>query len=185
VEDLTANVAEYVYTDAVASWLYLNGATVSRATYSLIFAKYGTTFGAGDGSTTFGLPDTRGRFPVTCGTNAACNLGDNDGVAEGSRQPKHTHAFVLNAGSHTHPATGLNITPNPHSHSQGVTGTWLAQPGTSSSPQTLTSTGNTSLSITGNTGPAGVSVGGSVGTGMAGSDAVAHIALGSIVAFIG
>lgn len=41
----------------------LEGATVSRTTYAALFAKYGTTYGEGDGSTTFKLPDFRGRVP--------------------------------------------------------------------------------------------------------------------------
>ncbi|KYG64795.1 hypothetical protein AZI86_11360 [Bdellovibrio bacteriovorus] len=45
-----------------AGWLEANGATVSRTTYSALFSAVGTTFGAGDGSTTFQLPDLRGEF---------------------------------------------------------------------------------------------------------------------------
>lgn len=41
--------------------IWLEGATVSRTTYAQLFAIYGTTYGAGDGSTTFVLPDCRGR----------------------------------------------------------------------------------------------------------------------------
>jgi hypothetical protein len=48
---------------APAGWLKANGATVSRTTYAGLFAVIGTTFGAGDGSTTFTLPDFRGTFP--------------------------------------------------------------------------------------------------------------------------
>jgi microcystin-dependent protein len=44
--------------------LKLEGQTVSRTTYADLFAAWGTTYGAGDGSTTFGLPDMRGRVPV-------------------------------------------------------------------------------------------------------------------------
>jgi microcystin-dependent protein len=43
-------------------WLKANGAAVSRTTYSALFAAISTTFGAGDGSTTFNLPDLRGEF---------------------------------------------------------------------------------------------------------------------------
>lgn len=43
-------------------WLKANGAAVSRATYAGLFAAIGTTFGTGDGSTTFNLPDLRGDF---------------------------------------------------------------------------------------------------------------------------
>ena len=45
-----------------AGWLLCNGAVVSRTTYAALFAVLGTLYGAGDGSTTFGLPDLRGRF---------------------------------------------------------------------------------------------------------------------------
>lgn len=43
-------------------WLRCNGAAVSRTTYNKLFTAIGTTFGAGDGSTTFNLPDLRGEF---------------------------------------------------------------------------------------------------------------------------
>ena len=47
---------------APAGWLKANGAAVSRTTYAALFAAIGTTYGAGDGSTTFNLPDLRGEF---------------------------------------------------------------------------------------------------------------------------
>ena len=47
-----------------AGWLLCDGATVSRTTYAGLFAAIGTQFGAGDGSSTFRLPNMRGRFPI-------------------------------------------------------------------------------------------------------------------------
>lgn len=47
---------------APSGYLKANGALISRAVYSALFAAIGTTFGIGDGSTTFGLPDLRGEF---------------------------------------------------------------------------------------------------------------------------
>jgi microcystin-dependent protein len=47
---------------APTGYLKANGATISRTTYATLFAVIGTTFGAGDGSTTFQLPDLRGEF---------------------------------------------------------------------------------------------------------------------------
>lgn len=44
-------------------WLKCNGAAVSRTTYARLFAKIGTVYGAGNGSTTFNVPDIRGEFP--------------------------------------------------------------------------------------------------------------------------
>lgn len=73
-------------------WLLANGAAVSRASKARLFSVYGTTFGAGDGSTTFNLPDLRDRYIIGVNTNALgtqiaeqlpnikgiCNLGIAD-----------------------------------------------------------------------------------------------------------
>ena len=48
---------------APSGYLKANGALLSRTTYAALFAQIGTTFGVGDGSTTFALPDLRGYFP--------------------------------------------------------------------------------------------------------------------------
>lgn len=61
-------------TDVPEGWLLCNGATVSRTTYSRLFAKIGTKYGAGDGSTTFGLPNLDGR--VLQGTTNTGNVGN-------------------------------------------------------------------------------------------------------------
>ncbi|WP_077581781.1 phage tail protein [Rodentibacter caecimuris] len=55
-------VAYFASTSAPTGWLKANGAAVSRTTYAALFAAIGTTFGAGDGRTTFNLPDLRGEF---------------------------------------------------------------------------------------------------------------------------
>ena len=55
-------VAHFAMSAAPAGWLKANGAAVSRTTYAALFAAIGTVFGAGDGSTTFNLPDLRGEF---------------------------------------------------------------------------------------------------------------------------
>ncbi|MDA7086509.1 tail fiber protein [Pseudomonas sp. SA3-5] len=55
-------VAPFARSTAPSGWLKANGATISRSTYAALFAAIGTTFGAGDGSTTFQLPDLRGEF---------------------------------------------------------------------------------------------------------------------------
>lgn len=55
-------VMHYPVNSIPAGWLKANGALVSRTTYAALFAVIGTTYSAGDGSTTFGLPDLRGEF---------------------------------------------------------------------------------------------------------------------------
>jgi phage-related tail fiber protein len=53
----------YAADTAPLGWVKANGAALSRSTYANLFAAIGTTFGVGDGSTTFDLPDMRGEFP--------------------------------------------------------------------------------------------------------------------------
>lgn len=55
-------VASFARNTAPTGWLKANGAAVSRTTYATLFAAIGTTFGVGDGFTTFNLPDMRGEF---------------------------------------------------------------------------------------------------------------------------
>jgi hypothetical protein len=55
-------VEMFAMNTAPNGWLKANGAVVSRTTYAALFSAIGTTFGAGDGTTTFALPDLRGEF---------------------------------------------------------------------------------------------------------------------------
>ena len=59
----TGTVVPFAGPSAPTGWLFCFGQTVSRTTYAALFAALGTTYGAGDGSTTFVLPDLRGRLP--------------------------------------------------------------------------------------------------------------------------
>ena len=63
-------------------WLVCNGSAVSRTTYADLFAAIGTTFGAGDGSTTFKLPDYRGDFlrGYLSGTSSAIGTRQAEGL---------------------------------------------------------------------------------------------------------
>ena len=60
--ELVGEVAFFARSTTPSGWLKANGAAVSRTTYAELFAAIGTTFGAGDGRTTFNLPDMRGEF---------------------------------------------------------------------------------------------------------------------------
>lgn len=61
-------VSPYAGSSAPSGWLICDGSAVSRTTYASLFAITSTTFGVGDGSTTFNLPDLRSRIPVGAGT---------------------------------------------------------------------------------------------------------------------
>jgi len=62
VASLTGAVAYFAMSTPPTGWLPANGAAVSRTTYAALFTAIGTTYGAGNGSTTFNLPDLRGEF---------------------------------------------------------------------------------------------------------------------------
>ena len=53
---------------APSGWVWCDGAEYSRSTYSVLFGVVGSTFGAGNGSTTFNVPDLRGRVPLGAGS---------------------------------------------------------------------------------------------------------------------
>ena len=57
-------IVQYAGSIAPSGWLICDGSAVSRTTYAALFAVIGTTYGAGDGSTTFNLPNLKGRVPV-------------------------------------------------------------------------------------------------------------------------
>jgi microcystin-dependent protein len=80
--------------DVPSGFLLCNGAAVSRTTYADLFTALGTTYGVGDGSTTFNIPDFRGRFLRGYdGTrSAAIGTPQNDGL------PNITGTIVTNAG---------------------------------------------------------------------------------------
>lgn len=80
---------------APAGWLKANGAAVSRATYSALFAAIGTTFGVGDGSTTFNLPDLRGEFVRGLDDSRGVDTGRVLGSAQNSQNLSHAHACTF------------------------------------------------------------------------------------------
>lgn len=96
-----------------AGWLVADGRAVSRATYGALFAAIAAVFGPGDGSTTFNLPDARGR--------ALVGAGQGTGLAMRTTGTKWgVEAIVLSTAqmpTHAHGATtGWMDRNNPHSH---------------------------------------------------------------------
>lgn len=85
---------------APTGWLLCDGTPVSRTTYAALFTAISTTYGAGDGSTTFNLPDLRQRFPLG---KAASGTGNTLGGTGGAIDHTHTSAaHTHTVASHTH-----------------------------------------------------------------------------------
>ena len=83
-------------------WLDADGSNRSRTTYADLFAEYGTTWGVGDGSTTFGTPDLRGRMTIGDGTGSGLTArtladtgGEEDHALTSGEGPSHTHSMPV------------------------------------------------------------------------------------------
>lgn len=115
----TGVIQMYGGSSAPTGWLLCDGTAVSRTTYASLFTAIGTNFGVGNGSTTFNLPDLRGRSPIGAGTGSgltARTLGTNYGAEthtlSTSELPSHTHSNTVSGGS-----TGAMSANASHSHS--------------------------------------------------------------------
>lgn len=78
-------VSHFAMNTAPTGWLKANGAAVSRTTYAALFSAIGTTFGAGDGSTTFNLPDLRGYFSRNWDDSRGIDSGRSFGSLQATR----------------------------------------------------------------------------------------------------
>jgi microcystin-dependent protein len=131
-----------------AGFLLCDGQAVSRNTYAALFAEIGTTWGAGNGSTTFNLPNFADRMPIGAGLIAA--LGGTGGSKD-AVVVSHTHTATVTDSGHFHAA---------NSGSPGIG----AGAGSINSVQQNTGSENTSTETT------GISVTNSA-TGVSGTDA--------------
>lgn len=100
-------VGAFARATAPTGWLKANGAAVSRSTYNALFSAIGTTFGVGDGSTTFNLPDLRGEFIRGLDDGRGVNAGRALGSAEGSALQSHNHFLPTSTTSTTNPSPSI------------------------------------------------------------------------------
>jgi microcystin-dependent protein len=115
-----------------SDWLELVGGTANRITDANLFAYVGTLYGAGDGSTTFGIPDARGRTFIGAGTGPGLTL--------------RTLAATLGAESVA--LSSANNGAHTHGPSAGFTGFWLWNP---AGPTTMAAGANWNMQAAENT----------------------------------
>jgi microcystin-dependent protein len=115
----TGTVLPFAGGTAPTGWLLCFGQTVSRTTFASLFTALGTTYGSGDGSTTFGLPDLRGRIPGgkdNMGGSAASRLttagAGVDGATLGASGGAQTHTLTTGQlPAHNHAISTGDTTP--------------------------------------------------------------------------
>ena len=126
----TATIVPWSSSSVPSGFLECNGQTVSRSTYSALFAIIGTTYGAGDGATTFLVPDLQDNVAIgksnnkalasTGGANSVQSTG-NVGGSTGNTTlstpqiPSHSHSGAANSGG----VFGFN-SPSPGSPTPGA-----------------------------------------------------------------
>lgn len=119
----TGSMLMWPTSTAPSNWLLCNGQAISRTTYAALFALLGTTFGAGNGSTTFNLPNYIDRMPIGAGSlyNGGSTGGSKDATLVSHTHtatttvsdPGHSHTTPFNRTSKSNNATPFMLTdPN-------------------------------------------------------------------------
>ena len=116
----TGMVIWVAMSNAPAGFIKANGAAVSRTTYSALFAAIGTTFGSGDGSTTFNVPDLRGEFIRGWDDGRGVDSGRSFASVQAQSYQSHDHTGST-AGAGTHSHSGSTNTAGNHVHSINAT----------------------------------------------------------------
>lgn len=137
-------VLPFAGTNVPNGWFLCDGSAISRTGNSVLFGVVGTTYGGGDGSTTFNLPDLRGRVPAGKETSASRLTSGGSGV-DGATGGAETHMLTeAELASHTHgdgsyAAADHNhdISTRNHTTTSGSDGSRLSEAGSSGATDTF------------------------------------------------
>jgi microcystin-dependent protein len=131
----SGTVVSYAGSSAPSGWLLCDGSAVSRSTYSDLFSALGTVYGSGNGSTTFNLPDLRGRTVFgldNMGGTAANRLTTTGGIsanntlgATGGSQS--ITLSTTNLPAHNHTFTGTQVTTSSDAHTHNYQDAYFAE----------------------------------------------------------
>jgi microcystin-dependent protein len=99
---------------APAGWMFCEGQLLPISEYDTLFNLIGTTYG-GDGQSTFGLPDLRGRLPLHMGNGfTLAETGGTESITlTVSQIPAHSHALLATSANGTSPNPGGNVLAQP------------------------------------------------------------------------
>ena len=176
---------------APSGYLLCDGAAVEQSTYPDLFAVVGTTYGVGNGTTQFNVPDLRQKFIIgkaASGTGSTF-AGTGGAIDHTHTGPSHTHT----GPSHTHGSSGLSVSGttgagSTHSHAPGITTRDVAA-GAGETVIASISIGNESahthdagsLDVGGSTDAEGTGATGSAGTGATGTGNPPFMALSYVI----
>jgi microcystin-dependent protein len=128
-------ILSFAAATAPSGYLVCDGSAVSRTSYSDLFNVLGTTWGVGDGSTTFNIPDLRGRSQIGSGQGSSLTnrtLGQIGGAETHTLTvneiPPHTHAVPRNSGNSGNVTWGFSSIFNPANATEQTRSTGDGQP---------------------------------------------------------
>ncbi|MBK5570103.1 MAG: tail fiber protein [Ensifer sp. SSB1] len=100
-DGMIGKVGHFARNTAPTGWLKANGAAVSRTTYADLFSKMGILFGAGDGSTTFNVPDLRGEWIRGWDDARGVDVGRAFGSSQAEMIGPHPHPIRASVSGYT------------------------------------------------------------------------------------
>lgn len=127
-DPFTGMVSFFAMHNPPTGWLRCNAAELSRVSYARLFERIGTTFGEGDGATTFNLPDARGLFLRALDEGRGLDVDRVLGTQQAHMLAWHDHAAYADAvGDHVHAASV-------DAQGEHVHGAWTDEQGTHTHP---------------------------------------------------
>lgn len=131
----SGTVVSFAGSAAPSGWLLCDGSAVSRTSFSDLFSTIGTLYGAGNGSTTFNLPDLRGRTVFgldNMGGTAANRLTTTSGISSNntlgaSGGSQSITLATTNLPSHNHTFTGSQVTTSSDAHTHNYQDAYFAE----------------------------------------------------------
>lgn len=133
-------VQAFAMSTVPTGWLACDGALVSRSAYPALFLAIGVVYGAGDGSTTFAVPDLRGEFLRGWAGAGSVDAGRGIGTAQGDAFKSHDHDVVNNVGGGATYSVQLQhaqVTGPGQGDELVVTGAILARGGSETRPRNV------------------------------------------------
>ena len=103
---ISGSIIAYAGTSVPSDYLSCDGSAISRSTYANLFSAIGTTWGAGNGSSTFNVPDLRAMFLRGTGTHGTANMAKGTdfsapavGTIENDQMQDHKHETIMSPGT--------------------------------------------------------------------------------------
>jgi len=142
-----SEVAFFARNSAPTGWLKCNGAAISRSTYANLFAAIGTTFGSGDGSTTFNVPDMRGYFPRAWVDDGSVGGARTFGTTQTDAFQGHWHQYTGTTTDNTGGIGGIIDGPNTQTGGGGNLILGPISDGSNGTPRTASETRPSNIAL--------------------------------------